>query len=350
MSRAWVWIPLLIGWLPVWALFTVLMMAAHQLPLAVALTGSLRLVVAAAALGFLVQRLTLRLPWPHPFRLRFIGLHALAAAAYALAWIALNSLIDSVLRGRLALITGPGLVPFLVTGIWFYVMIAGISYANRTAERQAQLAMLEARSQLAALRMQLQPHFLFNALHTVVQLIPLDPAAAVRAAEQLAALLRRAIEEQRDLVPLADEWRFVERYLALERIRFGERLIVRTGIAPATLDARVPSFALQTLVENAVRHAAAPSIAATTVTIAARRDGARLVVEVRDDGPGAEAAAVAASAGTGLRRLRERLVWLHGGNASLDIETAPGRGLCARLAVPFDEGGDDAEGGGGRAR
>lgn len=341
MSRAWVWIPLLIGWLPVWALFTVLMMAAHQLPLSVALPGSLRLVAAAAALGILVQRLTLRLPWPHPFRLRFVAVHAAAAAGYAIGWIVLNSLIESVLRGRLALITGPGLVPFLITGVWFYVMIAGISYANRTAERQAQLAMLEARSQLAALRMQLQPHFLFNALHTVVQLIPLDPAAATRAAEQLAALLRRAIEEQRDLVPLADEWRFVERYLELERIRFGERLVVQDDIAAAALDALVPSFALQTLVENAVRHAAAPSIAATTVTIAARRAGAQLIVEVADDGPGADAAAVASSAGTGLRRLRERLVWLYGGNATLAIETAPGRGLRARLAVPFDGGADD---------
>jgi hypothetical protein len=90
-----------------------------------------------------------------------------------------------------------------------------------------------ARAQLAALRAQVQPHFLFNALHTVVQLIPIDPKRAVEAAELVADLLRTTLEEQREEVTLGDEWRFVSRYLAVERIRFGDRLLLREDVPTA---------------------------------------------------------------------------------------------------------------------
>lgn len=343
MPRAWVWIPLLIGWLPVWVLFTVLFMSVHQEPWQRAAPVALRQMLTAALLGLLVHRLTLRLPWPYPLRLRFVAIHALGAAGYAVAWLLFNSLIDSIRHGQLVLNLGPGAAPYLITGVWFYVMIAGIGYANRTAERAAQIAMLEARSQLAALRMQLQPHFLFNALHTVVQLIPLDPRGAVRATEQLAGLLRTTIEEQRDLVPLQTEWAFVQRYLAIEGIRFGERLVVRSDIDAAALACKLPSFALQTLVENAVRHAAAPSIEPTTLRIAARLDAGQLSLSVADDGPGMEPDQLERSTGTGLRRLRERLAWLYGGSARLQFRRTDPHGLTATLTLPQIANGDDDE-------
>ncbi len=334
MSRFWLWLPLLLGWLPAWGLFTVLMMMAHQMALGDAALGAARLAFTAALLGLLVQRLTLRVPWPYPFRLRFVAVHALAALLYAIGWIVLDSVVESLLRGRWVIVRGPGIAAFLVTGVWFYVMVAGICYANRTAERGAQLQLQEARMQLAALRTQLQPHFLFNALHTVVQLIPLDPRAAGHAAEQLAGLLRQAIEEQRDRVPLRSEWAFVQRYLAIESIRFGDRLAVQAELPPEAMAGRLPSFALQTLVENAVRHAAAPSVSRTTLRIAAAHEGGELVITVEDDGHGIDTQALAASPGTGLRRLRERLAWLYGGSATLQIDSAPGRGFRARLRVP----------------
>lgn len=336
MGRAWIWGQWLIGWLPVAALFAVLMMTVHGVDFASALRFSLRLMATAALLGLVVHRFTGRLPWPRPLHARFIATHAVAAALYASAWVAFNSLVESVLAGRVVLVLGPGLATYFVTGIWFYVMIAGVAYARRAAARNAQLEALQAHTQLAALRAQLHPHFLFNALHTVVQLIPLDPDRAMRAAEQLAALLRASVDNPREWVTLREEWAVVRLYLDIEGIRFGSRLVIDAELNAAALEAAIPSFALQTLVENAVRHGAAPRVEATTVTVRAQLDGSLLVVRVEDDGTGTDERGLAAG-GTGLRRLRERLHWLHGDAASLTVQTAPGQGLQATLRLPLKE-------------
>lgn len=340
MGRAWIWAQWLIGWLPVAALFAVLMMTVHGAGFASALHISLRLMATAAVLGLVVHRFTARLPWPHPLTLRFVATHALGAALYALAWVAANSLVESLLAGRVVGVTGPGLPAYLVTGVWFYVMIAGVAYAQRAAARNAQLEALQARSQLAALRAQLHPHFLFNALHAVVQLIPLDPERATRAAEQLAALLRASFDNPRERVLLREEWAVVQLYLDIEAIRFGERLVVDAEFTAEALAAPVPSFALQTLVENAVRHGAAPRVPVTTVRVRASVEGEALLVTVQDDGMGAEPASLQAG-GTGLRRLRERLGWLYGGSASLALQSAPGQGLRAELRLPLHHQADD---------
>ena len=340
MSRTWLWLQIVIGWLPIWALFTLMMVSAHDLPL---LSGTLyasRMMAAAAVLGVLVHRFTARLPWPHPMQVRFVLTHFLAAALYAAAWLLLISAIESVLvsisHRRLTgvFVVGPGVVPFLILGVWLYVIVAGVTYSNRAAQRAAQIEALAARTQLAALRAQLHPHFLFNALHTVVQLIPVDPRGAVRAAEQLAGALRTAIEEERDLVPLAAELAFVRRYLAIECIRFGERLRVHEQVDADAQGAMLPSFALQTLVENAVRHGAAPRADATTLTISARVSDGALHLTVADDGAGSAAAQVENGNGTGLRRLRERLRYLYGTRAQLEIASAAGAGLRATLSLP----------------
>ncbi len=332
MPRAWIWIQLVVGWLPVWALFTLLIVMAHDVPVGDAAFVAVRLVVSAALLGLAVFRLTARWPWPHPFRLRFVALHLAAAVVFSVAWLAFNSAIESAFRGQIVIALGPGVAAMITTGIWFYVMIAGVAYSQHAAARSAQAQALEARSRLAALRAQLHPHFLFNALHTVVQLIPIDPRAAVGAAETLAELLRGTIDEPRDLVPLADEWALVRRYLEIEKLRLGERLVMREAIAADAMECTLPSFALQTLVENAVRHAASPRVEATTIAIDARCDGPDLVLVVSDDGPGMDPGT--APTGTGLARLRERLEWLYGGAARLEVSATPGRGAIATLRVP----------------
>ena len=191
-----------------------------------------------------------------------------------------------------------------------------------------------ARAQLAALRAQVHPHFLFNALHTVVQLIPIDPQRAVEAAQLVAHLLRTTLEEQRDEVTLGDEWRFVSRYLAVEQIRFGDRLVVRADLPDGVLDERVPAFALQTLVENAVRHGAAPRVAPTEIVLTAVGSASELTLSVWNTGNGAPAGLTMSGAGTGLARLRERLAVLYGSGARLSSGPAADGGFEAVLVVP----------------
>lgn len=336
MPRAWIiGLQLIIGWLPVWALFTMLLVAAHPVSIPHASLIALRMMLAAAALGLLVHRLTERLPWPRPVRPGFIGIHLLTSAAYAVAWLLLNALIESALRGETVITTGPGPVPFLVLGVWLYVMIAGVGYATHATERAARAEASAARAQLAALRAQLNPHFLFNALHTVVQLIPREPARASMAAEKVAGLLRATLEEDRDLVTLGEEWEFVRRYLDVESIRFGDRLRVASDISDAARDALVPAFSLQTLIENAVRHGAAPRVEATEIAVSGRTADGMVLITVRDTGAGATDDAITRPGGTGLRKLRERLAALYGRRAHLDLESRSGNGFTASLAIPL---------------
>ncbi|MBL0940880.1 MAG: histidine kinase [Gemmatimonadaceae bacterium] len=271
-----------------------------------------------------------RNPWPRPFPLRFALLHVVVSIAISSSWIVISRLIEAMVLGWGQ--TVPYEREFFLIGSVAYLIVAGISYAVESTARAARAEAVAASTQLAALRSQLHPHFLFNALHTVVQLIPVNPALAMEAAELVADLLRSSLEEQRDEVPLADEWRFVSRYLAVERIRFGERLVVHEGLPSDLFGAHVPAFALQTLVENAVRHGAAPRVAATEITITASRNGSSLVLVVQNS-IDADLQNAAAGIGTGLSRLRERLAVLYGNSATLS--TGPTAGSYeAVLTIP----------------
>ncbi len=335
MSRRVVWLQLLIGWFPVWALFTTLIVTAHaNASLIVAAGIALRMILSGALLSIPVHKAVVRLPWPRPMRVRFVALHLVLAAIYAHAWVLVNSAIESILRGRPVLTVGYTLASFLLLGVWLYVMIVGVSYSSLATERAASAEANAARSKLAVLRSQLHPHFLFNALHSVVQLIPSDPRRAAQAAEELASLLRGTIEEDRDLVPAEEEWSFVERYLDLERMRFGDRLRVHVDLSAEARAAEIPLFALQTLVENAVRHAAAPRVEPTEITVTGVATDGRVTFTVSDTGAGTTPDQVDKSAGTGLRRLRERLAALYGTEGSLQVQTAEGRGFSVTLTIP----------------
>lgn len=291
----------------------------------------------------IIHALVRRNPWPRPFRLRFAALHAVVAAAVAVTWIVISRLIEAIVLG-----VGPT-VPFeeefFLIGILGYLIAAGISYSVESTARAARAEAVAASTQLAALRAQLHPHFLFNSLHTVVQLIPVNPTLAMEAAEIVAELLRSSLEEQRDAVPLADEWRFVSRYLTVERLRFGDRLVVREELSADALDAEVPAFALQTLVENAVRHGAAPRIAATEIVIAASGGASARDLTLRvwnsvegmaraDSGTGISTdVGSGTGTGTGLVRLRERLAVLYGNAATLTGGPVEG-GYEAILVIP----------------
>ena len=337
--RRWIWAQLLIGWLPVWGLYGSMILAMHGGSARSALSIAARAIGAAALLSWPVLKLTERFPWPRPVRLSFVLLHLAGAAVFSVAWLLLASALEAVVRDGFFLIRPAGVVPFLSIGVWLYIAVAGVSYAVRATARAARAETTAAQSQLAALRGQLNPHFLFNALHTVVQLIPVEPARAAEAAERLAGLLRTATAEGRDLVPLAEDRAFVDRYLELEQMRFAERLVVRREIAVTLDEALLPSFALQTLVENAVRHGAAPREGTTPITIRARAEGTAFLLEVQDDGAGADL--TRPGEGTGLSRLRDRLAALYGAAASLTLASRPGAGFTATLRAPL-VGADEA--------
>ena len=334
MARRIKWAQLLLAWLPIWGVFAALLVGAHGALWHSAILLAFRMVLAACVLGIGVWRITLSFPWPKQVRPPFVVLHIGLALVYSVAWLVLNSTMYWARHGMFTLSLGPGAASYLSAGVWLYVMVAGVSYAMTATERAAMAEASAARSQLAALRSQLHPHFLFNALHTVVQLIPIEPKRAAQAAEQLAALLRRTIEDDRDLVPLSEEWDFVERYLELERIRFGDRLLVHSTVPSEAHSALIPLFALQTLVENAVRHGAAPKVEPTNISVVVSLTERTLTIVVSDNGVGASAGTLAASAGTGLRRLRERLDVLYAGKGRLDVSSPASAGFVATLVVP----------------
>jgi two-component system, LytTR family, sensor kinase len=290
--------------------------------------------VIGCALAVAVFRLLPRVPWPRRINWRFVAFHVVVAPLATLTWLLVSALLEPLFGGRSDIGLARRFQEMMVIGSFFYVLIAGLSYSAHGARRAAQAEAIAARTQLATLRSQLQPHFLFNALHTIVQLIHIEPRRAAEAAELVAELLRRAVEEQREEVPLSDEWRFVSRYLAIEQMRFGERLVVNAQLPPELQSECVPSFALQTLVENAVQHGAAPRVAPTEITITATRSQTGLSISVRNSGDGDASQTNANGTGTGLARLRERLSVIYGGSATLASGPLAAGGYEAVLIVP----------------
>jgi signal transduction histidine kinase len=215
-----------------------------------------------------------------------------------------------------------------------------LSHWRSLTEARVQKAELQeklAAAQLQALQMQMHPHFLFNALNSVAELIHEDATAAERLVTELSELLRiylRTSETQ--LVSLAQEVDFLRRYLEIQKLRFDDRLAVQITLATETQTAMVPSLILQPLVENAIVHGIADREHDGLVTIAAERQGASLVVRVADNGPGrGEPQRHPIQQGRGLRHTRARLEQLYGARHELSIEPVAGGGTVAAIRIPF---------------
>jgi LytS/YehU family sensor histidine kinase len=191
--------------------------------------------------------------------------------------------------------------------------------------------------------MQLNPHFLFNALNAVSSLMLKDVVAANKMISRLGELLRLTLEKSdQQEVALQQEIEFLRRYLEIEQIRFGDRLQLKMDLEPSTLQAAVPSLILQPLVENAVRHAIEPREAAGQIELRSVRDNGRLVLEVSDNGPGLTPEPTPSretSGGTreriGLNNTRERLGKLYGANQHFALAGNAMGGLTASLSIPF---------------
>nr|WP_274622418.1 histidine kinase [Myxococcus fulvus] len=204
--------------------------------------------------------------------------------------------------------------------------------AVRASQLEAQLA----QAQLQLLRSQLQPHFLFNTLHAISALMHRDVESADRMVGQLSELLRASLERDgRHEVPLSEELELLSPYLDIERTRFSDRLQVDVDVAEDARDALVPSLLLQPLVENAIRHGIAPRRGPGKVWVRVRRAGARLAVEVEDDGVGPPAGRTELEEGIGLGATRARLERLHGAEQSVTWKARAPSGFLLSLSLPY---------------
>jgi two-component system LytT family sensor kinase len=202
----------------------------------------------------------------------------------------------------------------------------------RTSQLQAQLE----KARLQSLKSQLQPHFLFNTLHSISALMLTNVEAADRMITRLGDLLRISLETaSTQMTTLSRELEFVNCYIEIEKVRFEERLKVSIDVAPEALDASVPHLLLQPLVDNAIKHGISRLVSGGEIRISATHDDAYLHLEVRDNGPGFRAPGHPPSGGMGLRITRERLETIYGQDQSVELLSLPDGGVAARVCIPL---------------
>jgi len=215
-----------------------------------------------------------------------------------------------------------------------------MAFLRRSQQRERRTLELEAslsRARLDALRLQINPHFLFNALNAIASLIHTRPDDADDMIGSLSELLRASLHSEGSHESALDrEMEILRLFTGIERTRFGDRIRFVEDIAPDTLSARVPSLILQPLVENAIRHGLEPQTGEGIVTIRSRRDGARLVLSVSDDGAGFDAGRPARpDSGIGIANTRDRLQALYGADHNITIEPGPERGTVVTITLPW---------------
>jgi len=221
--------------------------------------------------------------------------------------------------------------------------LVAYDYHQDVQERALKASQLEARlaeAKLETLKAQLQPHFLFNTLNTISAFIERDPQKARRMMAHLGDLLRHSLEHggERE-IPFSEELALVEDYVAIQQVRFEGKLAVDRDFAPETLSARVPSFLLQPLVENAVEHGLSGHAKAGRITLRSRRRNGTLELSVVDDGVGLPEAGVSEASGVGLRNTSERLEQLYGGSAAMTVADGATGGVDVRITLPFRSDG-----------
>jgi sensor histidine kinase YesM len=301
------------------------------------------------ALTPLVLKLSNRFPLQRGKLLRSVGIHALSAPFFNIVTIVVFVIARGLILG---LLPGTG---SLLESVWHYVIadfhggmlvywvIIGISqsmdYYRRYRDRELLASNLETRlveAQLDALRMQLHPHFLFNALNSVSVLMRKDVDAAERMLLQLSNLLRVTLARSAaHEIRLKQELEILERYLEIEQIRFQDRLTVRMQVDPSALDALVPQLFFQPLVENAIRHGIADREMGGVIDISAEGQNGALCLQVRDNGPGLNVSRGNLTEGVGLSNTRSRLEYLYGSGSRFDVCDAEEGGLIVTAVLPF---------------
>ncbi len=267
-----------------------------------------------------------------------------AMIAFVFAHIALFAVATAVLQTHTTLTSLPRMFgQYLLSwtvldSIVFCSLVAvhhAFVYYRMSKDRALRASQLEARlaqSQLHMLRMQLQPHFLFNTLHSISALMHKDVRRADSMVAALSDLLRLSLQNiGAQEVALQAELDFLERYVEIMSLRFGDRLTVSLNVDPETRDARVPNLFLQPLVENSFRHGFG-DLGQGTIAITVRRDGDMLRCDVVDDGRGLRPGH---REGVGLASTRQRLAHLYGDQQAFSLRGAPGEGVHVTMAIPF---------------
>jgi two-component system, LytTR family, sensor kinase len=296
-----------------------------------------------AALTPLVLQLTDAAPFGAGRTVRTAAVYALAAVGFFLA--------SGVLEWWLGVATGMTAPNQFWSTLWTecvgtrllaFLAIVMLGWSSRYfalyRTRHLDASELEARlakTHLQVLKMQLQPHFLFNTLNTIAELVHTDPEAADQMITRLGRLLRLSLDHaSHQVVPLRQEADFLRVYAEIEQVRFQDRLQMVWDLEPDTLDAAVPTLLWQPVLENAIRHGVTPLAGMGRIVIESRREGEDLVLEIRDNGqglpPGGEP-----RQGVGLRNVRERVAQLYGRRAEFSLRSALGGGTAATLRFPF---------------
>lgn len=302
-----------------------------------------------------ILALVRRLPIDRPPRRRNIAIHLTTGFAMGVATGGVTiGLAMTFGSPELREAVAPGDFPHTLAvwglfGLLFYAALASVGlaldYHRRLRERELAASRLESQlveARLNALRMQLQPHFLFNALNSVSMLVRQgDASTAVRMVARLSDLLRYVLDGGEDsMVPLRSEIDFVSRYLEIEQLRFRDRMCVRIHVDDSVHDVAVPGLLLQPLAENAVRHAVAARAAPTTIELRAARSDGRLEIVLADDGPGLPDPFEEDDCdGIGLANTRSRLAYTYGTNAGMTIGQAAGGGTEVCLSLPLQQNG-----------
>ncbi len=258
----------------------------------------------------------------------------LANPVSAMAFNAISPLDEGA---RLLLLAVAGAIATYATA-WHERMAT--SFYRETGTR-AELEARLARAQLQSLKLQMHPHFLFNTLNSVTTLINEEPLAAERMVNGLSELLRLSLRNAGEQeVPLDRELEVLRHYLAIEQIRFQDRLTVDVNVDADTLSAMVPNLMLQPIVENAIRHGIGPRATGGRIEVRVSRAGDVLRIRVQDDGVGTIADAMPVREGTGIGNTRARLGHLYGARHRFEIGGAPGAGFTVLAEIPFRIGAD----------
>jgi LytS/YehU family sensor histidine kinase len=284
---------------------------------------------------------------------RWIGRHLLAALLFSLCYV---TALSWLLAGEISVQTGEILtfsyllkkmgLHYVALNLMMYWLVVlghlGWHYYTQYREREVVAAQLQkelVEARLQALRMQLNPHFLFNALHAVSALIHDNPDLADRVLARLSDLLRLSLDQSKPQeVPLHEEFAFLDHYLEIEQTRFADRLEVQKQVEPGAENALVPFLILQPLVENAIRHGIEPSPDPGLLRIQAVRKNGELHLRVSDNGMGlSNWAKTSKGEGIGLSNTRSRLKHLYGAAFRMEVREATPRGVETIISIPFHE-------------